>query len=183
MVSVGLHDIHCGPKSYMLKLLGKLVVQHGIRTSFDRRSCVQMSLPYIYIPNLLTPKESGCGCWPTGFCVSPCANMGLHMREGVRVHDIHCGPKYYIRKIGSSTVRLMNLSKFLFLWMLACFSFFSFYLAISHHMDICIANCALRFLYIFWANCFGFDMVISPSTTVGSFVAICRIVLKSVWNQ
>ena len=26
MVSVGLHDIHCGPKSYMLKLLGKLVV-------------------------------------------------------------------------------------------------------------------------------------------------------------
>ena len=65
-----------------------------------------MSLPYIYIPNLLTPKESGCGCWPMGFCVSPCANMGLHMREGVRVHDIRCGAKYHIMKIGSSTVRL-----------------------------------------------------------------------------
>ena len=111
MVSVRLHDIHCGPKSYKLKLLGKLVVQHGIRASFDARSCVQMSLPYIYIPNLLTPKESGCGCWLMSFCVSLCANMGLHMREGVRVHDIHCEPKYYIRKIGSSTVRLMNLSK------------------------------------------------------------------------
>ena len=33
-------DIHCGPKSNKLKLLGKLEVQHGIGALFGGRSCV-----------------------------------------------------------------------------------------------------------------------------------------------
>ena len=36
---VGL-DIHCEPKPNQLKLLGKLVIQHGIKASFDGRSSV-----------------------------------------------------------------------------------------------------------------------------------------------
>ena len=34
--------------------------------------------------------------------VCPCAGMGPHVREGVKKHDIHCGPKSY-NKIGCLT--------------------------------------------------------------------------------
>ena len=30
-----------------------------------------------------------------GLFDSPCASMGLHMREGVKEHDIHIKPKSY----------------------------------------------------------------------------------------
>ena len=79
----------------ILQVLGKLVVQHGIKALFGRRSCVRTSLLYIYIPNLLSPKEADCGCLLTGLCVSPRTDMGLLVRTSVKVHDIHCGPKSY----------------------------------------------------------------------------------------
>lgn len=43
--SVGEHDIHYEPKSNKLKLLRKVVVQHGIKISFGGTSCVQTSPP------------------------------------------------------------------------------------------------------------------------------------------
>lgn len=55
-------DIHCGPESYELKLLEKLVIKHGITTSLDGRLCVQI-LPYVYFFNLLSPKR--------GYLLSP----------------------------------------------------------------------------------------------------------------
>ena len=36
----GVHDIHCVPKSYKLKLLGKLVVRHGINVLFGEKSFI-----------------------------------------------------------------------------------------------------------------------------------------------
>lgn len=82
-------EIYCESKFYKLKLLEKLVVQHGIKTSFGGGSCIQTPLPYIYIPNLLSLKEVDCGCLPTSLCLFMCG-MRSHMREGVRVHDIQC---------------------------------------------------------------------------------------------
>ena len=46
-IFVRVHDIHCGPKSYKRKLLGKLVVQHGIIALIVGRSRVQISTPYV----------------------------------------------------------------------------------------------------------------------------------------
>ena len=48
LVFVRVHDRHCKSKCYKLKLLGKLVVQHGIRVSFGERPCVHMFMSPIY---------------------------------------------------------------------------------------------------------------------------------------
>ena len=56
-----------------------------------------------FIKPTCRPKE--CCLWfvylPAFVClyVYPCAGMGLHVREGVVVHDIHCGPKFYKLKL------------------------------------------------------------------------------------
>ena len=54
-LSVKEHDIHCGSKSYKFKLLGKLVVQHGIRALLSGRLCIRSFLQNIYFPNLWSP--------------------------------------------------------------------------------------------------------------------------------
>ena len=58
-----MYDIQCGPTSYKLKLLEKLVVQHGIRALFSGGSSVRTSPQYVYLPNLLSscvnPKNRG----------------------------------------------------------------------------------------------------------------------------
>ena len=50
-----MHDIHCEPKSYKLKLLEKLVIQHGIRALFSGKSSVRTSPLHVYLTNLLSP--------------------------------------------------------------------------------------------------------------------------------
>ena len=76
--------MRCRPKSYKLKLLGKLIVQHSIRALLGERLYVQASL-HDYFPNLLhpqvSPKAADFDCFPKGLCVCPCAHMGLHMRD------------------------------------------------------------------------------------------------------
>ena len=37
-------------------------------------------------------KEANCGCLHMGLFIYLCVGMRLHIREGVGVHDIHCGP-------------------------------------------------------------------------------------------
>ena len=69
LVYVRVHDRHWRPKSYKLKF------------------------------ESLSPKEVDCDCLPTGMCVSPITGMGLHMRVGVKEHDIFCGPKSYKFKL------------------------------------------------------------------------------------
>lgn len=54
--SLGEHDIQYVPKSYKFKLLGKFVVQQGIRALFGRKSSVQTSPTHVYFPNLLSPS-------------------------------------------------------------------------------------------------------------------------------
>lgn len=66
---------------FKLKLLEKSVAQYGIKASFSDKSYVRISLPYIYIPHLLSPKEVDCGCLPIGLCVSPRAGIRV-AREG-----------------------------------------------------------------------------------------------------
>ena len=84
---VGVYDIHGRSKSYELKFLEKLVIQHGIKALLE----------YIYISNLSSkPKRGWLWLFANGpVCVSPCMGMELHMRDCVRVHDIYSGPKSY----------------------------------------------------------------------------------------
>ena len=50
----------------------------------------------VYFPNLLvSSKKADCGCLPASLCVFSCVGMRSHMREGVRMHDMHFGPKSY----------------------------------------------------------------------------------------
>lgn len=67
------HNIHYEPKYHKLKLLGKLVIQHGIRTSFGGRSCVH-AWPHIYFLNLLSLKKANYDCLPN-LCIAPHAGM------------------------------------------------------------------------------------------------------------
>ena len=49
--------------------------------------CISIS-PIYYV----SPKEANCGCLHMGLFIYLCVGMRLHIREGVGVHDIHCGP-------------------------------------------------------------------------------------------
>lgn len=60
---------------FKLKLLEKSVAQYGIKASFSDKSYVRISLPYIYIPHLLSPKEVDCGCLPI--------HVPLHMSKSM----------------------------------------------------------------------------------------------------
>ena len=61
-------------------------------------------------PNPISPKEVDCDCLPTGMCVSPITGMGLHMRVGVKEHDIFCGPKSYkFKLLGNLVVQQCSL--------------------------------------------------------------------------
>lgn len=84
VIVVRAHDIHSGSKSYKLKLLGKLVAQHGIRNLFGGRSCARTSLPYIYTPKIYYAQKRLIVVVCIRACVSPCTCMGLHLREDVR---------------------------------------------------------------------------------------------------
>ena len=59
---------------------------------------LKLTTAYLY-PQLLSPKKVDCGCLPVGLCVSPRVDIGQHMREGVGVHDMHCGLKSYKLKL------------------------------------------------------------------------------------
>lgn len=50
--------MHCEPKFYKVKLLGKLIVQHGVKALFDGRSSVQTSSLHVYFSNLLSSHVS-----------------------------------------------------------------------------------------------------------------------------
>ena len=52
-----MHNYVLWPKSYKLKILGKLVVQYDIKASFGRSSWVQIP-PHVYFLDLLSPKET-----------------------------------------------------------------------------------------------------------------------------
>ena len=98
---VRVHDIHCGLKSYKLKLLGKSVVQHGIRALFGGVKCSNFTTSCLFaqfIKSTCQPKK-----WR------------LHMREGVRVHNIHCEPKSNkIKLLGKLVVQhIITLAVFL----------------------------------------------------------------------
>ena len=87
-----MHDIHCGSKSYKFKFLGKLVVQYNIRASF----MIYLTKRRLFVV---------CMC----LCVFPHAVMRTHVREGVGVHNIHCGLKSYKFKfLGVSIVQLLS---------------------------------------------------------------------------
>ena len=72
-----------------------MVVQHSVRASLGERLYVQASL-HDYFSNLLhpqvSPKASDFDCFPKGLCVSPCVNIGLHVRWGTWYQSlILCG--------------------------------------------------------------------------------------------
>ena len=52
-IGVKEHDIHIEPKSWKSKLLGNLVIQHGIRVWFDGRSQVQAASPQFAFPQFV----------------------------------------------------------------------------------------------------------------------------------
>ena len=71
------------------------MVQHGIKVLFGGSSCVQTSLSYIDPPFIKKAQKRAilviCLCAYMSLHIG----MGLHMKEGVRVHDMHCGSKSY----------------------------------------------------------------------------------------
>ena len=59
---VRVHHIHYGPKCYKYKLLGKLVVPHGIKALFGGRSCLNLTIAYLFtqlIKPVCKPKNKG----------------------------------------------------------------------------------------------------------------------------
>ena len=78
-----------------------MVVQYRIKALFGGRSSIGTSSLHVYLPNLLGPYGS--------------LKWRLHMREGVKVHDVYCGPKSYkiilLGKLVVQQIRTKNLFK------------------------------------------------------------------------
>ena len=55
LISVRMCDIHCEPKSYKVKLLEKLVIQHGIRACLAG-GCL-FKPHYMFISQFIKPKK------------------------------------------------------------------------------------------------------------------------------
>ena len=90
IIPVKAHHMHIEPKS--CKLLGKLVVQYGIRAWFGGRSRVWAASLQFTFPLFVSLDMNSKFCLldinPNLF-VFPRAGMGPHVREVVKEHDMH----------------------------------------------------------------------------------------------
>ena len=57
-IYIKVHDIHCEPKSYRLKLLKKLIVKDGIKILFDGKSYLNLTMTYLFIQFIKTRCKS-----------------------------------------------------------------------------------------------------------------------------
>ena len=87
------HDIHCEPKSnkkLLRKQLSNIVLKPGLNIVLERE-VMHLNIIACLFPHFIKLKG---GCllfvYLVGLCVpiSPYANMGLHMREGVGMHTL-----------------------------------------------------------------------------------------------